>query len=652
MSLRVIFRFLFFCLSVVCLPSAAWPQGPVQAPVPPSVNLLNYLDKQHIIWPITGRVTTLKGEPVAGARVVVDVGGGQDAVKVLETNLQGEFSTEYSLEARINKKLSVKLAATKPGYLDAWERADFEATEKIWQVPIMLREQTEDPDLLPQASLIAGLAPRLREAGAREPLPGPARKDFTRGAEEFLNRRDPDAAIPLLAKVVERVPACVECRTLLGLALLDAGSWASAHRQFVAAATIKAPEGAGAKRPEPFLVLGVIETWRQKEKEAVGLFRQALAIDPADPLALQEMGRALILQQNWEGAEQFLGRAIKAGAPTEAHLLRARALLEQGDVEEAEAEMKAYRGGRQPKELPPSGRMVYAQLKDRLQLLASKDVKSVVDLPLAELVRAMPELAGLEPAQSQEQLALILPKVGEGVEAFFRHFPNTISLEEIREEEFGRDGKVHQAFTEKFQYLLLARPEKWGLGLKEYRTKTEEPDNFPAGGLSGFMRTAGFASATVVFFPSYQSGAHFRYLGRQMIDGHPTFVVAFAQRPDKGLVLGRFDVKGTSFPVLFQGVAWVDPDSYKVIRMRADLLKVSPKARLVKQTTEIRFAEVRFKEIPAALWLPREVAVTVHCLGRFFRNRHRYSDFKLFNVRTEERRKTTGLAPRGPENPN
>jgi hypothetical protein len=36
--------------------------------------------------------------------------------------------------------------------------------------------------------------------------------------------------------------------------------------------------------------------------------------------------------------------------------------------------------------------------------------------------------------------------------------------------------------------------------------------------------------------------------------------------------------------------------------------------------------------------------------GKTFRNSHRYSDFKLFNVATEERRKST--VPPPPENPN
>jgi hypothetical protein len=49
---------------------------------------------------------------------------------------------------------------------------------------------------------------------------------------------------------------------------------------------------------------------------------------------------------------------------------------------------------------------------------------------------------------------------------------------------------------------------------------------------------------------------------------------------------------------------------------------------------------------------PQKIAVTVDWKGKTFRNSHRYSDFKLFNVATEERRKTTVPPSPAPENPN
>jgi hypothetical protein len=86
--------------------------------------------------------------------------------------------------------------------------------------------------------------------------------------------------------------------------------------------------------------------------------------------------------------------------------------------------------------------------------------------------------------------------------------------------------------------------------------------------------------------------------------------------------------------------------------LRTDLLKPLPKVRLIRETTEIHYDLVRFKESPARLWLPQEMIVTVQWRWRTFRNSHHYSDYKFFNVATEEKRKEASQLPGPMVNPN
>jgi hypothetical protein len=165
------------------------------------------------------------------------------------------------------------------------------------------------------------------------------------------------------------------------------------------------------------------------------------------------------------------------------------------------------------------------------------------------------------------------------------------------------------------------------------------------------MLTSGFASASLFFLPAYQDGAGFRYLGRHSLDGRDVHVVAFAQRPETARTAERFIADGASAVVLFQGVAWIDPTTFQIVRLRSDLLTPQAKVRLQRQTTEIQFVQVAFKQVAVALWLPQQVTVTVDWRGRTLRNLHRYSDFRLFNVATEEHRKTTLPPPPAPDKP-
>ncbi len=626
---------LFAILSALLFPvSVARAQAPTAGRPPISIFELDMGRAQ--VWTIMGRVTTASGEPAGGATVHVSAGSRIGPPRVLETNLQGEFRTEYTLETKLYKQIDVEVTASKPGYLEARERAEFKQKEGTREFHLVLREDLKDSQLLSMPSLIAALEPRLR-ASRDLPASETARRDYQQGLQAFLDHHDVPRALESLEKTVGREPDCYPCRNLLSLALLKDGSWDSALRLLSETSDAKKAGPESAAGAQALTILGVMNTWSQNLKVALGYFLEALKAHPKDALALQEAGRTLILQQNWEAADEFLGRAIRAGASEEAHLLRSRALLELSDPAEAETEMKAYLHGRQPRELPMQARMFYFHLRERLQLQTYDLVRSVVSQPEGELTHAMPELAGLAPAAPKDDLNSILGRVGKTVEDFFRELPNTSSFEEIREEILRRDGKVGESQEEKFYYLLVTRAEELGLELKEFRT--EHGDEKARRFRTGFMRTSGFACTSLHFHPKYQSGSRFRLLGRQSLEGKETIVLGFAQRPDAAQRIARFDYNGKSVPVLLQGVAWVDAESYHIVRLRTDLLAPPPHSRLKRQTTEIEYAPVRFTEISSPLWLPRDVTVTVEWKGKKFRNLHHYSRYKLFQVKTKEKLK-------------
>jgi hypothetical protein len=86
--------------------------------------------------------------------------------------------------------------------------------------------------------------------------------------------------------------------------------------------------------------------------------------------------------------------------------------------------------------------------------------------------------------------------------------------------------------------------------------------------------------------------------------------------------------------------------------MRTDLLPSKEDIGPTRETTEIQFQAVSFKESSQVLWLPREVSVTVKWKKITYRNRHRYSKFKLFAVGTEQHVQPPEDVSPDRENPN
>jgi len=588
-------------------------------------------------WIVEGLVKDMKGDPIAGAKVIVAALNGGGDEHPLQTDIQGRFYTEYWLNAELTKDLRVSLAASKKGYLKAHENVHFTNSDKPWAVIITLRDPHPDPDLLSQEELISALTARLKNLSASDGLSAKSQKDFARGLADFLERDHPDHAIGSFSKVVERDPDCLNCRVMLALADLASGDWDSANRDLEDAVNTSVKDRK-AGRAEPLLLYGVLQSWRHEYTQAAAYFGEALKYAPKDPLALQEAGRAELMLQDWSVADAYLAQALAAGAGPDARFLRVQALLNQGSTDEAHTEMTRYLDGRDVKNMPIRVREVYMQVqqKKKVEVTYAK-VKTAVDQPVDYLRRTTPELKSLKPAADQALLAGILSATGKNVEEFFQNFPNTSSVEEIHQEKLSHKGKREGYLDQKFNYLCVAPDQSWGPGFSEYRASAAGEQGQPRGLQDGFMLTSGFTSASLIFHPAYQAQSTFRYLGRQQMDGRDAYVLAFAQLPIKSKLYGSFKSGDSQVTTFTQGLAWVDPQTYQILRLRTDLLKPLPEVRLQRQTTDISYAEVHFKDVEGGFWLPSDVTVTVGWAGRQLRNEHQYSGFRVFNVATAQK---------------
>jgi hypothetical protein len=252
---------------------------------------------------------------------------------------------------------------------------------------------------------------------------------------------------------------------------------------------------------------------------------------------------------------------------------------------------------------------------------------------LKKTLREVPELAGLEPATDQSPLPEILRRVGENLRTFLANFANTTSLETVEETQKDRFTGTLSSFVEQFHYLMLVQQEGNTESLIEYRTDLRGRELRSEKPLQTSIKTSGFASMPFLFGPREQLLSDFRYLGQQTLQGRRTEVVAFAEHVEPAAIRSRFVLGNASVPLLLQGVAWIHTGDYQILRMRTDLLAPQPGAALKRVTTVVQFDEIKFQGRPTALWLPQEVDVTVDQGHYLFANRHRYSDYRLFDVK-------------------
>ena len=280
---------------------------------------------------------------------------------------------------------------------------------------------------------------------------------------------------------------------------------------------------------------------------------------------------------------------------------------------------------------PPLAQLVDV---DTSEQHAYDKAKTILDDSHEELLKALPELRGLEPAQSQKELPEILGRVGANIEALLDGFPNLVSREEVTQQviRIDRQGSVQTKRLVPFTYMILAHESGQVVHLEEYRTDAKGDRAEPQALEAEFSLTKGFATLWTLFSPGNRSSAEFKLLGYGELEGHKTDVVAFAQRPGWATVFGRVNANGTSIVILYQGIAWIDSVTYQILQMRTDMLAPRWEVGLRRQTTQVDFGEVRLPKVATTLWLPQTVVVTTSLNNEILRNQHRYTDYRLFRV--------------------
>jgi hypothetical protein len=272
--------------------------------------------------------------------------------------------------------------------------------------------------------------------------------------------------------------------------------------------------------------------------------------------------------------------------------------------------------------------------------------------PMAELKSTVPELKGLKVSADQEQLAGLLKKVGAKTLEIAQDTPNLISRERVIESPKGAGDKPRD-----YDYLILARLQGNVVGLDEFRLDLKSGEKFQTDEImqkgSAFwddlerarneVATSkngrpptyqGFASSWVHFYPTSRPRTTYRYLGEQKRDGHRTLVVAFAQRSESVLVPAIFRYKEKTAPVFLQGIAWIDPSDFRILRLRTDLLAPVPEVSLHRMTADIQFAQTRIEQVPTPLQLPSKVTVTATVGESTTREVHQYSEYRLFRAKS------------------
>ncbi len=253
--------------------------------------------------------------------------------------------------------------------------------------------------------------------------------------------------------------------------------------------------------------------------------------------------------------------------------------------------------------------------------------KPLIECDSAELLRAAPELAGIEFDAKQDGLGALLDAAGDNLYEMLGTLVDVSATEQIREMHFDAS-MARTTRRETFRYVV--QTVQSGERFTEFRAD-------PATGAaahppkSDFLVIGHFLKLVRYLLPEFRKESTFRYLGRSAAAGGDLLVVAFAQRPDSTQSLSHVGAgDGSTSPL--QGIVWLDAASHRIVRLRADLLGRTEGSPLESLTTDVTLVPVSFPYIGCTLWLPDQVTVRARYLNGELDSVHRYSDYRLYGV--------------------
>jgi len=477
-----------------------------------------------------------------------------------------------------------------------------------------------------------------------------AQKDMVRGIEYFQANKFEDA-IKRLESAHQLAPAHPDVVYLLGMIYEKKNDLPTARKYWDQAIQIS-PAHLSAQ-------LACAESYLRENDaaDARKYLDKAVEIAPNSWRAQTLLANALLRQNSYADAVTHAQRALELGKEqaSSSLLILGQALAGERQNDQAIAALKDYLASKPPEQQAKAVQNLIARLKEAPSgnagatvggvTVSAEDSALAKDIPDAPLTAAAVQWlppgvdAAVPPIEPGIVCSLddVLKKTSERVQEFPKVVDRYTATEVLHREDINDAGYAERVTDVSFNYLASVRDiknEKYGeaLDVQEYRNGSMGTEMFP-----GQQGGVGLPSIVLVFHPLLISDFEMNCEGLSRTHGGFAWQVYFRQRDDKASRIRRYQVGGHVFPVALKGRAWIDANTYEVVRLETDLREAHPEIRLNAEHLVMEYGPVKFKSRNEELWLPASADYYAIRHGKRFHRRHSFTDYILFSIDDKQR---------------
>lgn len=225
-------------------------------------------------------------------------------------------------------------------------------------------------------------------------------------------------------------------------------------------------------------------------------------------------------------------------------------------------------------------------------------------------------------AMAQKQIIAFLAQLAD------LHCTETVTQEKLK-------GKGHVTASERdqFDYLIMMSGNSDAFELNESRVVGKETDHKRIS--MPMLVTNGMSTALLVFHPYYSSGFEFHLLPQELVDGRPAIPIHFTHIPGRRTPIA-LALRGREFPLDIEGTAWLDEATKQVVKIEAALEHDMSDIGLKSLAIQVDYKPQMVGGHLSSINLPTDAVVEVITPRQHWRNKHVFSNYKIFSTDVEQ----------------
>jgi hypothetical protein len=218
------------------------------------------------------------------------------------------------------------------------------------------------------------------------------------------------------------------------------------------------------------------------------------------------------------------------------------------------------------------------------------------------------------------------------VQEYFEKFSDLTCKETVTQIVLNNSGHAIYRENSAYDYQFEATSASGSLKFNETRESRNPAFRDPARTL---LVTTGFASLLLVAHPMYEASYVFEPGGAETIDGISYALIRFVPVPGASSP-ASLRLRGKNYPLPLSGTLWINPQSGAIVKLEAKVDSSLSDLGLAGMRSEVHYAPHNFRDPAQSVWIAESAVIDVDTPRQHWRNLHRFTDYKRFNVNVHE----------------